>query len=164
MSHVTDRPRLRHRSFSLAASIVVFILIQVWAFGAFASPADPSPTDIYVTLPYVLGTLAGIVYKMAVGATKHLVGRTFRFRALFYPVMWSALLSFPLVFVIMPKFGRPTGNFMTDMIYAYLTTYAMIDMTADVFLITEIIRGKYAEAVDRDERTNGSHPPPAPPE
>ncbi len=114
------------------------------------------PNSIYVTLPYVLGTLTGIIYKMAVGATKHLVGRTFRIRALFFPVLWSALLSFPLVFVIMPKFGRPSGNFMDDLIYAYLTTYAMIDMTADVFIITEIIRGKYAEAVEREARSNDS--------
>lgn len=152
-----DVPSSRHRVV-FVLPIALFLAVQLWAFGALATtPAGESaPTPIYVTLAYVIGTLTAIVYKMAVGSTKHLAGRTFRLRALLLPVAWSVLLSFPLVFVIMPKFGRPSGVFVTDVIYAYLTTYAMIDMTADFFTIYTIIQRKFIEAADRDARE--SHP------
>jgi hypothetical protein len=120
---------------------------------------EAGPSVVYVNAAYVLGTLAAIVYKMAVGSAKHLVGRTFRMRVLVWPVLLAAVISFPLVFMIMPKFGRPTGVFMADLIYAYLTTYAVIDMTADFYVIYALIQKKFEQAAEKDERE--SAPPPS---
>jgi hypothetical protein len=139
--------------------VAVFIAVQLWGFGAFANPLEPEPTEIFLTYAYVFGTLGAIVYKMSVGSAKHIVGRTFRLRVLLMPVMWSVVISVPLVFMIMPKFGRPTGVFSTDLIYAYLTTYAVIDMTADFYILSDIIRQAYKDAVDREEKENGDKAP-----
>jgi len=95
---------------------------------------------------YVTGTLAAFIYKMAVGSVKHIAEKTFSLKALLLPILWSAILTFPLVFLIAPRYGKPTGVFFTDMIYAYLTCYATIDMLADYYTINHIIRGKYLTA------------------
>lgn len=133
----------------------MFLSIVFGSFAANASNGDPAPGEIFVTLAYVCGTLSAIVYKMAVGSTKHLVGKTFRWRVLIWPIVLSAVISFPLVFVIMPKFGRPTGHFGADMIYAFLTTYVTIDMTADFYIISALIEKKFEQAADKDGRESG---------
>ncbi len=145
-------------------TLSVFLAVQLWGFGAFAStPGEPVPSEIFVSWSYVAGTLAAIVYKMSVGSAKHIAGKSFRLRSLLWPIVWSAVISFPLVFMIMPKFGRPTGLFWTDAIYAYLTTYAVIDMASDFFILSDIIRAKFQEAVDRDARESApSIPVPVP--
>lgn len=146
------------RVLSLGGMLIVFLGVQLWGFGAFAStPGEPAPSEIFVTWSYVFGTLAAIIYKMSVGSSKHLIGKTFRMRALLWPIVWSAVISFPLVFIVMPKFGRPSGFFWTDVIYAYLTTYAVIDMAADFFILSELIRAKFQQAVEQDVRE--SQPP-----
>ncbi|HWR00189.1 MAG TPA: hypothetical protein VN397_05095 [Candidatus Methylomirabilis sp.] len=145
----------------IAALIAAVPFIAFGMSTAYASTPDASaPAEIFVTISYVLGTLTAIVYKMSVGSAKHIVGKTFRLRALLWPILWSAIISFPLVFMIMPKFGRPTGFFWTDAIYAYLTTYAVIDMASDFFVLSDIIRAKFQEAVAKDARE--SHPDDAP--
>ncbi len=139
--------------------VLTVLAVQTFALTVFAQEVD-KPSEIFVSCAYIMGTLAAIVYKMAVGSAKHLADRDFRFRALIVPIIGSVFLSFPLVFVIMPKFGKPTGNFFTDFAYTYLTTYAMIDMTADFFTIMEIVKKRIGMAADRDARE--SQPPSRP--
>lgn len=140
------------------ASLAVIPGFAFVASSAFASsPGEPTPGEIFVVWSYILGTLGAIVYKMSVGSAKHIAGKTFRLRTLLWPIVWSAVISFPLVFMIMPKFGKPSGFFWTDVIYAYLTTYAVIDMASDFFILSDIIRAKFQEAVDKDARE--SSPP-----
>lgn len=140
--------------------VVAILAVQAFALTAFAGGDETKPSEIFVSAAYILGSLAAIVYKMAVGSFKHLAGKTFRLRALIVPILWSVLLSFPLVFIVMPKFGKPSGLFFTDFIYTYLTTYAMIDMTADFFSISDVVRNKLVESTDKDARK--SHPPDEP--
>ncbi|MFA5185988.1 MAG: hypothetical protein WC551_05850 [Patescibacteria group bacterium] len=141
--------------------VLAILAVQAFALTAFAQEAD-KPTEIHFSAAYLLGTLAAIVYKMAVGSAKHLAEKDFRFRALIVPIIGSVFLSFPLVFIVMPKFGKPTGLFFTDFIYTYLTTYALIDMTADYFSINDIVKNRLLKAADKDARR--SHPPDEPTE
>jgi len=143
--------------------VLAVLAIQAYSLAAFAGDPEFKPSEIYVSAAYILGTLAAIVYKMAVGSVKHLSGKTFRLRALIMPIIWSVFLSFPLVFVIMPKFGKPTGMFFTDFVYTYLVTYAMIDMTADFFAIYDVVRNKFIESADKDARKSQPPDEPEPP-
>jgi len=137
--------------------IVVVLVVQAFSLAAFATEADLKASEINISVAYVLGALAAIVYKMSVGSFKHLEGKTFRMRALLTPIISAAFLSLPLVLIIMPKFGKPTGSFWTDLIYTYLTTYALIDMTADYFSINEIVRQRFVLSAENDARK--SQPP-----
>jgi len=137
--------------------VLAVLAVQTFSLVAFAGGDEFKPSEIFVSAAYILGSLAAIVYKMAVGSVKHISGKTFRLRALIMPILWSVFLSFPLVFIIMPKFGKPTGMFFTDFVYTYLTTYAMIDMTADFFSIYDVVRNKFVESADKDARK--SQPP-----
>ena len=109
---------------------------------------------LYVTWAYVLGSLSAIVYKMSVGSAKHLIGRTFRLRMLVLPVAVATLISIPLVCMIMPRFGPPTGRPMNDVIYAFLTTYATIDMTADFYIVSELYRQHIQKTLKAEEAWN----------
>ena len=109
---------------------------------------------LYVTWAYALGSLSAIVYKMSVGSAKHLIGKTFRFRMLVQPVVVATIVSFPLVCMIMPRFGPPTGRSMNDFIYAFLTTYATIDMTADFYIVSELYRRHIQKTVHTEEEWN----------
>lgn len=137
--------------------VLAVLAMQTFSLAAFAGGDEYKPSEIYVSAAYILGSLAAIVYKMAVGSVKHISGKTFRLRALIMPILWSVFLSFPLVFIVMPKFGKPTGLFFTDFVYTYLTTYAMIDMTADFFSIYDVVRNKFVQSADKDARQ--SQPP-----
>lgn len=140
-----------------AASLTFLVLIQVWASQAYASSGESDASEIFFSIAYVFGSLFAIVYKIGVRIIRQLTGKKFRWRALFFPILWANIISVPLVFVVMPKFGRPTGHFFTDAIYAYLTTYAFIDMTRDFFEIRDLIGAQSAHAITQDvARQNGN--------
>ena len=107
---------------------------------------------VFFTSSYVLGSLGAIVCKMVMGSAKHLVGKTFRLRMLISPIVSAVLFSFPLVFIIMPRFGPPSGRWGNDWIYAYLTTYTTVDMTADFFTVYALIRRLIRKKLLTEER------------
>lgn len=145
------------KTVSFLCTLSVFLAVQLWGFGAFASaPGDSARPEIFVSWTYIVGGLAAIIYKIGVGSAKHIVGRSFRYRSLLWPIAFGIVICLPLLFMIMPKFGPPTGHFWSDMIYAYLTTYAIIDMASDFFILSDIIRAKFQEAVDKDVRESSS--------
>lgn len=141
----------------------VFLTIILVSFAAFGSTAKSGPIGALTTVAYILGSVGAFVYKTGVGSVKHLATKTFRLRALIVPGVWAALLSLPTVFLILPFLGPPSGRFVTDMLYAYLTTYALIDMSADSYILFVLFQKKFEEAAEKDRResTPPEDPPPA---
>lgn len=115
-------------------------------------PAQSVQPIVFITTSYVLGSLSAIVCKMAFGSAKHLVGRSFRLRMLISPVVSAVFLSFPLVFIILPRFGPPSGRWGNDWFYAFLTTYATVDMTSDFFKVHDSVRRSIRRRLLTEER------------
>lgn len=146
MAHGKSRSLLVH----LLVSTGIFLVGLIVVPRVFAQQVS-TPDELYFTWAYVLGTACALGYKMGIGTLKRLQEKRFRWAKLLWPSFVSFLLSVPLIFVVMPKFGRPTGSFTTDIIYAYLTTYTLVDMTSDLFTVREIISEMISRATDEDE-------------
>ncbi len=132
-------------------------------FASFAARADAKSgsSTVVVFIAYTIGSVCAFVYKTGIGSTKHLVTRTFRWRALIIPTIWAAILSIPMVLLLTPLLGPSSGGFSKDALNAYLMTYAIIDMSTDFFTLSVLFRKKFEEAADRDSRK--SPPPEEPP-
>ncbi len=129
-------------------STCAFLFVLLMAPSALGQePSGPRP-ELYFTWAYVVGALAAMSWKVTIGVYKKMPTRRFKWKKLLVPTGTAVIVSIPLVFLVMPHFGRPTGNVMGDMIYAYLTTYTLVDMTADVFTVINLLRAHFSEPGD----------------
>lgn len=94
----------------------------------------------YVGWVYGLGIIAAFFYKLVVPVLKHRLRQEFRMRLLIIPSIVGLMVSLPLVFMALPALGPPRGVFLSDFINAFMTTYASMDITADLFRLQEDIR------------------------
>ncbi|MEK7073074.1 MAG: hypothetical protein AAB974_01405 [Patescibacteria group bacterium] len=95
---------------------------------------------IYTGWAYALGLIAALSYKVIIPVVKHRLRQEFRLRLLIVPFGAGLLVSLPLVFMALPSLGPPRGVFFSDLVYAFVTTYAFMDITADLFRLQEDIR------------------------
>ncbi len=94
---------------------------------------------IYTGWAYALGLIAALSYRIIVPVVKHRLRQEFRLRLLIIPFGAGLVVSLPLVFMALPSLGPPRGVFLSDLIYAFVTTYAFMDITADIFRLQELI-------------------------
>lgn len=112
---------------------------------------------IYVSWAYALGVIAALSYKVIVPVLKHRMRQEFKLRLLIIPSVAGLMVSLPLVFMALPAFGPPRGVFLSDLAYAFVTTYAFMDITADLFRLQDDIREYFDRKIGK---TPASKAPP----
>ncbi|TAK05304.1 hypothetical protein EPO33_05060 [Patescibacteria group bacterium] len=94
----------------------------------------------YTSWAYLFGLIAALSYKIIMPVVKHRMRREFRLRLFIIPYCVGMMVTLPLVFMALPSLGPPRGDFFSDFAYAFVTTYAFMDITADLFRLQEEIR------------------------
>lgn len=140
-----------------AIASLVFLLLLLVTPRAFAQDIPASPDAFVFSWAYVAGGLGAIIFKMFVGVSKSLAVKRFRWRKLFWPTLVAIMLSFPLIFLVMPH-ARPTGNFMNDLIYAWLTGYTMLGTISDVISLYEVRQQVLLEATSKADNEETGKP------
>jgi len=122
------------------ASLISIPVLAVVLLIATHAAADGGGADgIYFTAAYIVGSVLAIGYKTLVACVKYVSLRVFRLGMLLYPMFLAILIAIPTVFYALPHLGPPSGKFAPDMIYAFLTTYTIFDITGDAFKLTGIM-------------------------
>ncbi|OGL73507.1 hypothetical protein A3D72_02840 [Candidatus Uhrbacteria bacterium RIFCSPHIGHO2_02_FULL_57_19] len=124
----------------MPASLISIPVLAVVLLIATHAAADGGGADgIYFTAAYIVGSVLAIGYKTLVACVKYVSLRVFRLGMLLYPMFLAILIAIPTVFYALPHLGPPSGKFAPDMIYAFLTTYTIFDITGDAFKLTGIM-------------------------
>lgn len=122
------------------ASLISIPFLALILFLSSRAEADANgPDGVYFTAAYLVGALGAIGYKTLIACVKYISRKVFRLGMLLYPMFLGLLISIPTVFYALPHFGPPSGKFGTDLVYAFLTTYTIFDITGDAFKLTGIM-------------------------
>ena len=128
------------RLWQVPASLISIPFLALVFFLSSRAEADTNgPDGVYFTAAYLVGTLGAIGYKTLIACVKYFSRKIFRLSLLLYPMFLALLIAGPTVFYALPHLGPPSGKFAPDMIYAFLTTYTIFDITGDAFKLTGIM-------------------------
>jgi len=138
---------MKKKVFRIIGSLIV-LLVLFGAYGIFAeetAKADlniPPPEKFVINTTFILGLILGIVYKATVGSIKNFYQKKFSLKKFLLPIVISLLTSFPAIVFLLPHLANPSGKFLPDFLYAFAVSYILIDISADLSKLTELISEK----------------------
>jgi drug/metabolite transporter (DMT)-like permease len=125
---------------------LIILLVLLWAYDIFAeTQADisiPPPEKFNLNPIFFLGLISGIFYKATVGTLKGLYRKKFSWKKLLLPTIITVVTSFPAIIFLLPHLANPSGKFLPDFLYAFAVSYILVDLSADIGKLTEVVTEK----------------------
>lgn len=130
------------------AIALIFIATRIFADTQTDVSAIPPPEKFVATWETILGMLAGVLYKGAIGTFKNLVRRRFSWKKLIYPIVITLFCSFPTIIFLLPHLAAPSGKFLPDFLYSFIVAFILVDVGSDLDKLREYM-------IDRQEKKSG---------